>query len=471
MTAAVLAALLLAADAVAPPSATAADPAPAPPSSAAAPAHPPAPPTGQPAPIAGTPFFASETCRACHPAIVEQHLESSHEQAWTNPVFQGQYLREVLPAAAADPGMAREARACVACHAPIAAATPGPLPAATGDVPPGLAGVTCDVCHVMAAVDGKRPLNGNYVLRPGPIKFGPIRGLGSWHHAYLELQTRSAHCGTCHEAVNQHGVRVKSTYSEWEQSPQARAGLQCQDCHMTVDGFSAAGQARYEKGSAAVLFGRETAAREKLFTHRFPGAHSRTQLEGSMRLTIASAPAAAVPGQPLELLVTVDNSRAGHAMPTGSADLRLLWLEVSLQRGDRAVPLPASSRWGPGWKDGVYEVAWAGPEDSGILDGDVPQGSRVYRVLLADATGHATLRSWEARRMIADTRLKAAEIRTEKYKLTVPPDAAGSLTFTAVMRYLPYSRVLTDRYGLPPARPVEVARAEKAVEVVAPRPR
>ena len=41
--------------------------------------------------------------------------------------------------------------------------------------------------------------------------------------------------------------------------------------------------------------------------------------------------------------VTVDNSRTGHSMPSGSADLRLLWLEVTARIGDRILALPAGA--------------------------------------------------------------------------------------------------------------------------------
>src|SRR5512139_1218584 len=114
-------------------------------------AGPQAPASPQPPPSPGPQrFYATETCRACHPAIVDQHLQSLHEKSWSNPLFQAQFFGEVAPAVARDPKLAREARACLLCHAPAALLAGGPLPARPGDVADDLPGVTCDACHTVA---------------------------------------------------------------------------------------------------------------------------------------------------------------------------------------------------------------------------------------------------------------------------------------------------------------------------------
>lgn len=428
----------------------------------------PAAPVAAPVPDPDT-FFATETCQMCHPATVEQHLQSHHEKSWSNPLFQAQLFGEVMPAAAAEPARSGDVRGCVTCHAPGALVGGGRIPTSPGDVPAGAAGVTCDACHTIAGYQGKRPQDGNAVWRPGTTRYGPLQGLGDWHHAYLELQTRSELCAICHEATNRHGVRVKATYSEWTGSPQAGRGVQCQDCHMTVDGFLIGGVAHHRGGTAAVVLGEPSPARARLHTHRFPGAHSRSQVEGALGLAIATSPAAPLAGAPLELVVTVDNSRAGHSFPTGSADLRLLWLEVEARSATRSWTVPAKGRWGPGWADGRYEIAGDGPLDPAVAGGDVPRGSRVYRVVLAGPDDRPTLASWDARRVVADTRLRAAEVRREHYQLLLPGDLAGPLTVTAVLRYQSAPHALTDRHGLPAAAPVEVARASRSVEVRAAR--
>jgi hypothetical protein len=171
----------------------------------------------------------------------------------------------------------------------------------------------------------------------------------------------------------------------------------------------------------------------------------------------------------LDIQVTIDNSRAGHATPTGSSELRLLWLEVSVQAGSRVLPVPAESRFGPGWTEGLYEIAGNGPLDPVVAGGDVPRGSRLFRVVLGDVEGKPTLTSWEARRVLADTRLKAAEVRRERYRFTVPEDVTGTLTVTAVLRYQSAPRVFTGRLEQPPAKAIVVAQGTATVEVKAAR--
>jgi hypothetical protein len=71
--------------------------------------------------------------------------------------------------------------------------------------------------------------------------------------------------------------------------------------------------------------------------------------------------------------------------------------------------------------------------------------------------------------VLADTRLKAAEVRAERYRLALPEDVAGTLTVTAVLRYQSAPRVFTGRLERPPAKPIVVAQATGTVEVKAAR--
>jgi len=412
------------------------------------------------------PFWATESCRTCHASIVEEHLGSHHERSFANPTFQAQYFRELLPRLAAEPELAEEARSCTACHAPVVAARTGGHATSPADGDATGRGVTCDVCHVIVGFAGRAPGNGNFVLKPGELKYGPIAGRGDWHHAYSELHLRSELCATCHEATNRHGFAVKTTFSEWKEGPFAARGVQCQDCHMSLDGFLATGQSRFATGAAARATHLRPQEVAQLHTHRFPGAHSRSQVEGAVSLTF-SAPQRAPAGKELPIRLAVDNGRTGHAMPSGSADLRLLWLEVSAEVDGKASPLAVAPRWAPSYEAGRYEVAGSGRFDAEILGGDVPRGSRVYRAVFADAAGKATLASWDATAMLCDTRLRAGEIRTERYAFAVPAEATGPVVLRARLRYRSAPSAFTRRLGLPPAEVIDVAAVELRVPVKA----
>jgi hypothetical protein len=404
-------------------------------------------------------YDPTSMCRGCHDEIVAQHLESSHEMSFTNPTFQAQYHKDLLPKAEKDVDLSAEARECIACHEPITYATKGPLVIPLEAVNPAMNGVTCDVCHTMTGYRAPRPQNGNYIMAPSERKLGPFKEESDWHHTYSELQTRSEICAVCHEAVNRHGFQIKATFTEWQESVFARQGVNCQDCHMNVDGFLTLGKPRFSSGKAANMSLGSAPERVRLYTHQFPGAHSRTQVEGAIKLTIEATPVDSSQSSTMAIDVTVDNSRTGHSMPSGSADLRLLWLDVTAHIGDRLVTLPASAAEpGVTANSGSYSVSGYGHSDAQLIGPEIPKGSRVYRAIFADAGGQVTLNSYDAVAKLFDNRLKAAEKRKEFYRLTLPEGVTGNISIEATLRYLPYSSTFTDRLGLPKPEAVIVAR-------------
>jgi hypothetical protein len=406
-------------------------------------------------------FWPTSTCRGCHDQIVEQHLASEHEMSFTNPAFQAQYQKALLPKIATDPGLYAEARECIACHEPVAYAMNGPKALSLQEIDPKMNGVTCDICHSMTGYRGAKPQNGNYIVEPSERKLGPFKGQGDWHHIYSELQTKSDICAVCHEAVNGHGLRIKATFTEWQESTFARQGVQCQDCHMNVDGFLTAGKPRFASGKAAAMTVGSAPQRERLYTHQFPGAHSKTQIEGAIDLAIEAIPHRDSQNPALDINVTVDNSRTGHSMPSGSADLRLLWIEVTVRIGNELVGQPAVILESEAPDDSsAYSLAGRGRFDSILLGPEVPKGSRIYRSVFVDAAGQATLDSFNAVAKLFDNRLKAAEKRKESYRFGIPEGAKGDITIKATLKYLPYSSTFTSRWGLPSPEAVLVAQRE-----------
>ncbi|MEW5746825.1 MAG: multiheme c-type cytochrome [Nitrospirota bacterium] len=403
-------------------------------------------------------YSPSSTCLNCHPAIFKQHEASEHERSFTNPVFQAHYFKELLPKAADDEGLAKEADACTACHAPLAYLKHKKHVTSIDQVDPRMSGVTCDFCHVISGYRGEQPGNGNFIAAPSDIKLGPFAIDTTWHRAYSELHTKSEFCAICHNAVNRHGLEIKSTFTEWKDSGYAQQGIQCQDCHMTVLGFLTGGKAVYESGPAAVMIMNSPAERERIYTHRFPGAHSHSQVSGAVTLDIGAGHATAAPGDEIAITVSVDNSRTGHKFPSGSADLRLLWMEVTSSVDGRPVPVAVVSEAGDG-----YAVAGKGPSDREILGDDVPEGSRMYRAVFADKEGAQTLSSYNALRAVFDNRLGAGEVRKETYRIKLPADGGTMLSIAVSLRYLPYPSSFAKRLGTPKPEPVEVAAARKDI--------
>ena len=403
-------------------------------------------------------YWPASTCKGCHDKIVEQHLESYHEKSFEDPVFQGQYFRELLPRAESDPDLKGEAKSCTACHAPIAYMNEKGHLESAGKVIPDLSGVTCDFCHTISGFAGAVPGNGNYISEPGDRKFGPFRHEYNWHHVYSPLQTKSEFCGICHNAVNHNGLEIKSTYSEWRESSFASDGIQCQNCHMNLQGFLTLGKASYESGKAASMTVGEAPYRKRLYTHRFPGAHSRTQIVESGKISVSIDKVLSADHE-VAFVVSVSNEKTGHKMPSGSADLRLLWLEVAVMTEDRSVSVPADTRG----DTGRYDIAGSSVFDGDLLGDDIPAGSRIYRAVFLDAKGKQTLSSYDAVKITFDNRLNAAEVREETYKITVPSDVREKITVQARLKYLPYPASFTRKFGLEKAEPFEVASTRKVI--------
>jgi nitrate/TMAO reductase-like tetraheme cytochrome c subunit len=416
-------------------------------------------------PLAYTDYLPAETCRTCHSTIFEQYSGSYHAKAFSNPLFQAQYFEDVLPRTEKDTAFLDEAKACIACHSPIDSIKVKTLVTDREQIDPALWGVACDFCHTIKGYKGKAPGNGNFISNPSrERKLGPFREAGSWHHVYSELIKKSEFCGICHNTVNHHGLEVKSTFTEWKNSEYAAKGIQCQDCHMNLQGFLTKGKPVYEPGRAAEplsTFGFAGPERA-LYTHRFPGAHSRTQIFDALGISLAietTKPTVSA-GDEIVIDVRVDNSRTGHKMPSGSKELRLLWLELAAYNWERKVAIPAAAA-------GVdpYDVAGKGPFDREILGEDISEGSRIYRAVFVDDAGKQTLSFYDAVKIVFDNRLNASEIRKERFHFKIPKDFRGRIFLQASLNYLPYPGSFSSRFRLPKPQPFEVSSARKELTV------
>ncbi len=406
-------------------------------------------------------YWPSTLCRDCHDRIFEQHAESMHAKSFTNPIFQAQYFDDVLLQTSGEPAIQREADMCIACHSPITYTTKKSGVVLEGDVDPVMSGVTCDFCHTVPSFKGEKPGNANYVAEPGDRKLGPFMHESDWHHVYSEFITTSEFCAVCHNYVNHLGLEIRSTYSEWKTSRYADEDIHCQDCHMNVDGFLTAGRPRYESGEAASMTLGNTPYRGTLYTHRFPGAHSRSQVVGALTLEVETDEASVSPGHEMSIEVTVDNSKTGHKMPSGSPELRLLWLEVRVHYGRRILSIPAT----PDKESEGCDVSGHRLCEGEDLNDEIPTGSRLYRAIYLDSTGKRTLSSYRAAKTKFDNRLDAGEIRKERYRFEIPEDAEGTLSLVAKLHYLSYPRSFAKSLGVPSVEPVEIAAANKELGI------
>ena len=401
-------------------------------------------------------YWPSSLCRECHGKIYEQYEQSWHAKAFDNPVFKAQYFKEVVPLAFKDSALLEEAKGCIGCHAPIAYLKTRGHVISDAQVNQEISGVTCDFCHTIRGYSGKSPGNYNYISIPGTTKLGPFKIKTNWHRKYSELHTQSEFCAVCHNAVNHHGIEIKATYTEWKESRYAEDGIQCQDCHMNMQGFLTAGMALYESGQAARMELVDVSYRSKIYTHRFPGAHSGAQVTGALTIIIEPEKLYASPGETITINIFIDNSRTGHKRPSGSADLRFLWLDVKAIAEEGNISILAA--------DGdENDVAGKRASDQDISENDIPRGSRIYRAIYVDKTGKQTLSSYDAEKIIFDNRLNAAEVRKETFHFTVPYETNGSVSLVAKLNYLPYPSSFSKRLEVPEPKNIEIASCSKKI--------
>ena len=183
----------------------------------------PIPPQGNP-PATFSPLEASlspESCGVCHPTQLADWMTSFHADSM-GPGVTGQ----LVEMQGSDPG---SARACLTCHAPLA--EQDPQNAAIFDGRLQRQGVACAACHVRAHERFGPP------RRPGDAGSGQPRDrLPHRGATRTPAFTVSAFCASCHQfepdGFALEGKLLENTYAEWQASPAARRGQQCQDCHM-----------------------------------------------------------------------------------------------------------------------------------------------------------------------------------------------------------------------------------------------
>jgi len=164
----------------------------------------------------GLPNWSAQGCEGCHTRSHSDWAQSGHAIGWNTPRFVEGIQDVATPM-------------CTECHRPLRqqytvselihngerrwSDTPNP----NYDPTLHIEGITCVTCHVRSgAIVSATPSE----AAPHPIKVDPQLGT-------------SESCARCHELNTADSNQpIYRTYSEWQRSPQAALGIQCQDCHM-----------------------------------------------------------------------------------------------------------------------------------------------------------------------------------------------------------------------------------------------
>ena len=227
--------------------------------------------------------LSAQGCNACHYQVHDAWAGSAHAHAWGDPVFQAAVER------------AGDSTACKACHLPLAnqhsrladgyldgdLARPDLKPNPLWDPALMSEGVTCAACHVRDGV----------VLGPRDCDSAPHPVRASQELVSPEL------CAACHQLTWPGADKpFYDTYGEWKASAYAAAGIRCQDCHMPL----VAGPATATRAAAQAAHGLQAEP-----------ARALSVLVGVDMPEIQR-------GAAYPVHVRIQNTGAGHAVPTGS---------------------------------------------------------------------------------------------------------------------------------------------------------
>ena len=383
-------------------------------------------------------FERPQACATCHVDIARQHEQAMMSQAYTHHWDEIEYFELAVPHAEKEPKVAGVKAGCNGCHAPLAFLA--------GDVPPkkpaektrANESVSCDLCHTVTGFVGKVPVNFNWVVAPGRVKQGNRPGVSSPHHDTRENPfLRSAEfCGTCHNEQNPWDLFVKSTQLEWAEGPHGKGGIVCQECHMPP-----------APGRSATMGSQLPDMRQ----HLFHGAHDPGKLAGVAEVRIHPETREAEPGDTVKLTAIVVNAKAGHKIPSGSAEERVLWMTVEAKDSKgRAYHLPVDAKGFPGEEYTIASDTALAYQDIGDIKGiagfaglkrdgsyaAMKPGDRIFRLPYLDAKGRMTIAQWATAEFGPDYRLAPLTATSETFTWKLPADLpSGDVTVTATIYY------------------------------------
>lgn len=406
-------------------------------------------------------FTETATCAECHVGLAAQHARSLMAQSFTHPWDEKEYFELALPHALKEAKVAGVKAGCNGCHAPLAFLA--------GEIPPqrpaagtrANEGVACDVCHSITGFSGELPFNFNFVLQADDVEQGARPGLESGGHeiAVNPFLQSADFCGICHNEQDPFGMWVKATHIEWRDGPYGAAGITCQECHMPrADGPLTDGGDVYP------------AARQ----HTFHGVHDPAKLLGAVEVLLTPRRTSVRAGETVTIDALVMNAKAGHMIPSGSAEERVVWLHVEAKdsRG-RTWPLAVDAKGFPGEDWTIADPAALAYQDiadiqglkdfAGLArDGAVPAGDRIFRLPYLDPQGRMTVAQWNTASFGPDYRLPPLEAVPESFTWKLPADAApGPLTVSATVYMTMVVSSVADFMALPASEqePFAMSRA------------
>lgn len=279
-------------------------------------------------------FSSAELCKDCHPNHYREWKGSMHAYAFVDPI-NTVWMNGLRTAVGGEV----LGQFCVQCHSPIGMLT-GETPVGFNkeDVDPLVKeGITCDACHLMEKPSGTTFVDAvfHYDVKSGK-RYGSIPDPipNSFHLSEEKLFYRqSSACLPCHDLINNNGLLVEVTYTEWVESLYNMSSVECQDCHMETYTGKAA-----ETGPVrANLHRHDFVGVDIALIDDFPFKDEQRQkvehlLQNSVTFSV-DIPAAVQQNSTLQISANIFNDKTGHDIPSSVTFVRQMWLEVTVTSG------------------------------------------------------------------------------------------------------------------------------------------
>lgn len=246
------------------------------------------------------PLTSSRDCGECHEEIHNHWKNAMHSMSIDDPIFKASYMESYF-------NTGGEAKFyCLRCHAPIA------LINNDYDLKQEITreGVSCDFCHSIKNVNLDNRQN-PFEIEVGDTKWGPLSNVDSPAHKTepSPLFKSSQLCAGCHEYINEKGVSILGTYSEWKESSYPAEGIHCQNCHMPLI------------GGKVVNRKIPSSKQKEINLHAISASHSTEQLRKALKVEIKNI---YKEEEIIEVVVGVANVGSGHLVPTGIPSRKLI---------------------------------------------------------------------------------------------------------------------------------------------------
>ncbi len=428
-------------------------------------------------------LMQDEVCAECHEDIARQTAMSMHRfSSFNNPAYRFS-IDEARAVLLERDKEVKVARLCAACHDQVPLFSgqfddPGYQPDEDSGAQ---AGITCIGCHAITAINSPRG-NGSYDFQDPPrypfafsgntflqaVNRQLIKAKSVFHKAtFLKpIHQTPEFCSACHKVhlpyeLNQYkwlrgqnhydsfllsgvsGHRVDSFYYPDQAVPN------CATCHMPlVPSDDPAARALSDRGERSVhnhLFAAANTGVPHLLDQPEWSNEQREDfllraarvdifglkegdIDGQLHAPLRPQLPDLEPGRPYLLELVVRTLGVGHQLTQGTTDSNELWLELTMQSGDRVIG-----------RSGAMNAA-----------GEVDPWSYFVNSYLLDREGKRIERRDAHNIFVAlyDHQIPPGAAATVHYALEVPPDVTGPVTIEAKLQYRKFdSRFLRHVLG------------------------